>query len=238
GVIGKTPLYGLHIRENRKGTVLVKVEASLKDEFDFTLLGYYVGKMVGYGIPVLTGIKRKPSTEELVNFCAMSNVPGAISMFHIPGFTVEASTVEEAFQGDVPEDKISISDVELKRAFEELQTTDNEADFVLLGCPHYTLRQLEEIARLLMDKRLRKDAGFWVCTSATTKVLAERSGAVAAIEKAGGHVVVDTCIDEPCWVAYKGKVGMTDSPKCAYYWRGKRLKVARLRDCVNAVVRS
>jgi predicted aconitase len=236
GVVGETPKYGLHIKENRKGTVLVKVEASLKDEFDYTLLGYYVGKRVGYGIPVLTGIRRQPSTEELINFCAMSNVSGAISMFYMPGFTVEASTVEEAFYGDVPKDKVTVTDEELKRAYEELQTTSGKIDFVMLGCPHYTLKQLEEVAWLLKGKKIHKGVGFWVCTSGTTKMLAERGGFVDVIERAGGHVVVDTCIDEPCWISYKDKVGMTDSPKCAYYRRFKEARVARLRDCVDAAV--
>jgi predicted aconitase len=237
GVIGKTPEYGLHIKENRKGTQLVKVEATLKDEFDYTLLGYYVGKQMGYGIPVLTGISRRPNTEELINFCAMSNVPGAISMFYIPGFTVEASTVKEAFQGDTPEDKIAVTYRELKRVYEELQTTSGKIDFVMLGCPHYTLKQMEEVARLLNGKKIHEGLSFWVCTSATTKVLAERIGYVDTIERAGGHVVVDTCIDEPCWIVYKDKVGMTDSPKCAYYRRFKEARVGRLQDCVETAIR-
>ncbi|MDI6904391.1 MAG: aconitase X catalytic domain-containing protein [Candidatus Bathyarchaeia archaeon] len=236
GVIGKTPKYGLHIKHNRKGTVLVKAEAALKDEFDYTLLGYYVGKRIGYGIPVLTGISRRPNTEELINFCAMSNTSGAISMFYIPGFTVEASTVEEAFQGDTPRDKITVTDHELKQTYEELQTTSGKIDFVMLGCPHYTLRQIEEVARLLNGKKIHNDVSFWICTSATAKILAERIGIVDIIDKAGGHVVVDTCIDEPCWVAYRDKVGMTDSPKCAYYRRFKEAIVARLRDCVEAAI--
>jgi len=237
GVIGKTPEYGLLLKENRKGTNLVNVEATLKDEFDYTLLGYYVGKRIGYGIPVVIGITRQPSTEELINFCAMSNVPGAISMFYIPRFTVDASTVEEAFQGDVPEDKITVTDRELKQAYDELQTTSGRIDFVMLGCPHYTLKQVEEVARLLNGKRIHDDVSFWVCTSATTKVLAERNGCVDIIEKTGGHVVVDTCIDEPCWIAYKDKVGITDSPKCAYYRRFKEAIVARLADCVEAAIK-
>ena len=236
GVIGKTPEYGLLFRENRKGTHLIKVDALLKDEFDYTLLGYCVGKQIGYGIPVLTGVKRMPNTEELINFCAMTNVSGAVSMFHMPRFTVEASTVEEAFQGDVPDDKITITDGELKQACDELQTTSAKSDFVLLGCPHYTLKQIGEVAELLNGKTVRSDLGFWVCTSATAKLLAERNGYVGIIEKAGGHVVVDTCIDEPCWVAFRDKVGMTDSPKCAYYRRFKEVRVGRLRDCVEAAV--
>jgi len=237
GVIGKAPEYGLLIRENRKGTDLVKVEAILKDEFDYTLLGYYVGKRIGYGIPVLKGISRQPSTEEFINFCAMSNVSGAISMFYMPGFTVEASTVEEAFQGDVPKDKITVTDHELRQACDELQTTSGGIDFVMLGCPHYTLKQLGDVARLLNGKKIHDGVSFWVCTSATAKVLAKRNGYVGVIEKAGGHVVVDTCIDEPCWIAYKDKVGMTDSPKCAYYRRFKEAIVARLEDCVEAAIK-
>jgi len=236
GIIGKTPKYGLHIKENRKGTTLIDVKASLTDEFDYTLLGYYVGKAIGYGIPVLTGIPRPPSTEELINFCAMSNTSGAISMFYMPGHTVEASTVKEAFQGDTPKEKITVTDTELTEVCEELQTTGEKADFVQLGCPHYTLKQIAKVAELLEGKKVRRDMSFWVCTSATTKVLADKSGYTGTIEKAGGHVVVDTCIDEPCWIAYKQRVGMTDSPKGAYYRRFKEVRLARLRDCVEAAV--
>jgi predicted aconitase len=236
GVIGKTAEYGLLLKENRKGTHLIKVEANLKDEFDFTLLGYYVGKRIGYGIPVLEGIRRPPSTEELINFCAMSNTSGAISMFYMPGLTVEASTVEEAFQGDAPRDKILVGDLELKKAYKELQTTSGKIDFVLLGCPHYTLRQIEEVAKLLKGKKVSKGLSFWVCTSAVTEILAQRSGFMDIIEGAGGRVVVDTCIDEPCWFVYRDRVGMTDSPKCAYYRRFRDVIVSRLEDCVKAAV--
>ncbi len=237
GIIGKTPKYGLHIKENRKGTTLIDVKASLRDEFDYTLLGYYIGKAIGYGIPVLTGIPRPPSTEELINFCAMSNTSGAISMFYIPGHTVEASTVKEAFHGDTPKEKITVTDTDLREVCEQLQTTGEKADFVQLGCPHYTLKQIAKVAELLAGKRMRRGMSFWVCTSATTKVLADKIGYTRTIEKAGGHLVVDTCIDEPCWIAYKQKVGMTDSPKGAYYRRFKEVRLARLQDCVEAAVR-
>src|SRR5208337_3149735 len=237
GVVGKTPRYGLHIKENRKGTMLVKVEAALRGSFDYTLLGQFVGEQIGYGIPVLTGITKRPNTEELINFCAMSNTSGAVSMFYIPGFTVEAQTVYEAFQGDAPEDNITVTDVELKRTWEEMQTTSGRIDFVMLGCPHYTLKQMAEAARLLKGKKIHSGVSFWICTSATTKALAQRIGYVDLIEKAGGSVVVDTCIDEPCWTVYRNEVGMTDSPKCAYYRRFKDVIVAGLEDCVEAAIK-
>jgi len=237
GVIGKTPEYGLHFKENRKGTVLVKVEAALKDEFDYTLLGEYVGKQIGYGIPVFTSISRHPAAEEFINLCAMLNTSGAIPMFHIPGFTVEASTIEEAFRGNPPEDKITVTNRELKQTREGLQTTSGKIDLVQLGCPHYTLKQVGDVARLLEGKRICDGVSFWVCTSATAALLAKRMGYLDVIEKAGGHVVADTCIDMICWNSFKDKVGITDSSKCAYYRRFKEAMVARLSDCVEAAIK-
>ena len=237
GVIGKTPEYGLHFKENRRGNFLVKVEATLNDEFDYSLLGYYVGKQIGYGIPVFTGMPKQITTEQLINLCAMLNTSGAVPMFHIPGFTVEAKTVEEAFQGDIPEDKITVTDRELKQTFEELQTTSGEIDHVVFGCPHYTLNQVRKVAELLRGKKIHERVSLWVCTSATARLLAKRNGYVDIIEHAGGHVVPDTCIDEPCWHAFKDKVGVTDSPKGAYYRRFKEAIVIRLEDCIKAAIK-
>jgi predicted aconitase len=236
GVVGRTPEYGLHLKENRKGTMLVNVEARLKDSFDYTLLGQFVGQKIGYGIPVLTGIKRSPNTEELINFCAMSNTSGAVSMFYIPGFTVEAETVKEAFQGDTPSEKVTVADSDLRNTLEGLQTARGRIDFVMLGCPHYTLSQIAEAAGLLKGKKIHKGVSFWICTSSTTKALARRMGYIDTIESAGGAVVVDTCIDEPCWTVYKSQVGMTDSPKCAYYRRFRDVAVGGLGECVKAAV--
>jgi predicted aconitase len=160
-----------------------------------------------------------------------------VSMFYIPGLTVEASTVKEAFQGDLPEEKITITDKDLRKANDELQTFSGDIDFVQLGCPHYTLQQVAKVARLLYGKKIRDGVAFWVCTSAATRTLAEKMGYTKTIERAGARLVVDTCIDEPCWISYKQKVGMTDSPKCAYYKRFKEVVVGRLEDCVNAAVK-
>ena len=59
------------------------------------------------------------------------------------------------------------------------------------------------------------------------------------IEEAGGHIVEDTCIDQPCWSHLKGKVGVTDSPKCAYYasMRGMNFVIRDLAACVEAALK-
>ncbi len=237
GVIGKTPEYGLYITENRKGTVHVKIEAKLNDEFDYSLLGQFVGKQVGYGTPVFTGIKKRPSTEDLINLCAMLNTSGAVSMFHIPGITVEAPSLKEAFGNSKPRDTVNVTDRDLKKTEEQLSTASGKIDLVQLGCPHYTLRQVANVAEKLEGKKIHRNVNFWVCTSATALLLARRMGHVATIEKAGGHVVADTCIDMTCWNPFKEKTGMTDSPKCAYYRRFKNVIVARQSECIEAAIK-
>ncbi|HJW98182.1 MAG TPA: aconitase X catalytic domain-containing protein [Candidatus Bathyarchaeia archaeon] len=237
GVVGKTPEYGLFFKENRRGTMRIDVEVLLKDEFDYSLLGQFVGKHIGYGIPVFTGVTKRPTTEDLVNLCAMLNTSGAVSMFHISGITVEAPTVEQAFGDTTTHDKIAVTDRDLKHTQEELQTTSGKIDLVQLGCPHYTLNQIVDVAKQLEGKKIHRNVAFWVCTSATAMSLARRMGCINTIEKAGGHVVGDTCIDMTCWNRFKDKVGMTDSPKCAYYRRFKDVIVARLSDCIEAAVK-
>jgi predicted aconitase len=236
GVVGVTPEYGLHLNENRRGTVLVRVEANVKNGYGFSLLGQYVGKKIGCGIPVFIGIPRRPTIDQYINLCAMMNVTGAVPMFHIAGFTVEAKTVEEAFGRNVPEEKIIVTDHELQQTHMDLQTATGNVDAVILGCPHYNLDQMAQLAKLLRGKKVRAGVSFWVNTSATTKLLAERADYVRIIEESGARVVVDTCIDMFCWNNLRGRTGMTDSPKCAYYKRFGPVKVGSLEECVAASV--
>jgi hypothetical protein len=236
GVIGETPEYGMHMKENRRGSALVKVETNLKDAFSYSLLGQYVGKKIGYGIPVFVGIPNRPTIDQYINLCAMLNVTGAVPMFHIPGVTIEAKTEADAFGGNAPKDTIVVTDREMRETYEELQTTKGPVDAVILGCPHYNLDQMGELASLLEGKKIREGVSFWVNTSATTKLLAQRAGYVMTIEESGAHVVTDTCIDMFCWNNLRGKTGMTDSPKCAYYRRFGPVKVGTMEQCVAASV--
>jgi hypothetical protein len=106
---------------------------------------------------------------------------------------------------------------------------------ILLGCPHYTLNQIEEVATALDGHRIQERTPMWIQTSFHNLALAERMGYKRAIESAGAHLVADTCIDQACWGDFEGGHGLTDSPKCAYYRskRGHSFKIASLQDCLS-----
>jgi predicted aconitase len=235
-VTGRTPLYGLLLDENRHGQVVVDVRADLQDEFDYHLLGYAVPGRIGSLCPVFTGIPKAVSPEALMNLGAQLNTAGAVSMYHIVGVTPEAPTIEAALGGHPPEARVTITDDDLEAQREALSEPPGEVEFVMLGCPHLTVRQVTDIARSLEGRTLKTE--LWICTSSATRQILDRSGDLGRIEVAGGHVCADTCIDQPCWHHLSGKKGMTDSPKCQYYasMRGMRFALGRLSDCVDAAL--
>ncbi len=235
-VAGRVPEYGLLLAENRRGQIVVDVKAELSSDFDYQLLGYAVPKKIGHRIPVFVGIPDTASPEALMNLCAELNTAGAVPMFHIVGLTPEAPTLEAALGGREPVDTVTVTDRDLLEVREQISQAPGQVDFVLLGCPHLSLRQLQTIAELVRGKKLRVE--LWINTSAYTREVAARMGLVDVIERAGGHVLQDTCVDQPIWKHLEGKTGATESPKCAYYTKRRQMNfvIRSLEACVQAAI--
>lgn len=236
-ITGHVPEYGLLLDENRFGTVLVEVRAGMDSDFAYSLLGY-MGKKIGIGIPVFTGLPATISKEQHRNLCAELNTSGSYAMYHIPGVTPEAPTLAAAFGGRAPERTVVITDEDFARVLEtEISDPGNrEIDFALFGCPHFSLNEVEHIARLVEGKKLK--APLWIMVSALTLSTAEKMGLREILLAAGGDLMPDTCSDQPCWHFLRGKVGVTESPKCAYYPRKRGLEfvIRDLDTCVNAAL--
>lgn len=236
-ITGLVPEYGLLLDENRKGDILVEVQADMKSDFEYQLLGY-MGKKIGNGIPVFVGLPEKISPEAFMNLGAELNTSGAYGMYHVVGVTPEAQTIEQAFGGKKTKRKVIITNEDLSRIQEEISYDGNrKIDFAMFGCPHFTINQVGEIARIVKGRRLAVD--MWILTSSYTKEMAERMGLAEIIQKAGGNIIADTCPDQPCWHHLKGKVGVTESPKCAYYpkRRGINFVIRDLETCIEAALK-
>ncbi len=239
-VTGLIPYFGNHITENRRGTVLVEVNADLENLSDWGTLGYYGGEVAGLGVPVFTGC-HVPTLEEAKEMCAALATEGGVGMFHIVGITPEAPSAEAAFQGGNPKSRHKFTNKEKKRIYDRLNICrEPEVDIVMLGCPHATLTEIVEAAQLLNGRKISENTQLWVCTTESIRAYAEKLGYDKMISDAGGKIMADTC---PCISQIemaRNKRYMTNSVKQAYYAPGQigaQVHFANTRDCIEAAIR-
>jgi predicted aconitase len=228
--VGKTPCYGLHLDENRLPDIHVKVEANLAKLSDWGALGYAIGKKAENKIAYITGI-REAETDDLKSFCASVVTYGAKPLFYIKGITPASETVQ------APRDTVTIEESDLKNAYDNINDQVSDIDFVCVGCPHCSIKEIQEIAKLLEGKKVNEKTEFWVATSRTAKQLADKRGYTAVVERAGGKFACDTCM---AVAPLKGrfKALATTSAKGCFYSRQNlmKTKMGSMEECVNAAV--
>ena len=233
-ITGFVPEYGTLLDENRTGTILVRVNAAMRDEFDYALLGMNAPR-IGRGIPVFQiPDADQVTTEGLIALGAQLNVAGVTDMFHMAGVTPEAPNLERAFGGKKPATVVDITQEHLDEQKDKLLPDKiDHIDFVMLGCPHYTYQQICRAARLLETHP--SSIPVWILTSRAVAQLAQTNGLDAVLKKGGAYIIPDTCVDQSkCWGYLAGKIGATDSPKCAYYMQafGVELAVRDVESCL------
>jgi len=236
----KIPEYDMHLDENRVATRLVECRTKLLNDMHYDLFGWVVGEAVGVEVPAITGIG-KPTTTQLVKMNAELNTGGQVRMYHIPGFTPEAHDVEDAFKGYRYQEKFSIDQSNLKAVYDKINyASDEDVDFVYLGCPHYNLTEVHKVAMLLKGKRCK--ANLWVMTNPWTFKVAEMMGDKEVIKRAGGVLLSGSCPGMMKGVMPPASVMATDSAKQSYYITGfvhpRKLQVwyGTTEECVEAAV--
>ena len=201
-LIGKTPNYGLHQAENRKPNAIIKMEAELETEADYGALGIHLGKLLKDKVPEFKGLRG--SDDELKQLGAAMASSGMTALFHMT--PVSEREKLETF---------SVETKDLEETASSLSTSNQTPDLVFIGCPHCSAREVKAIADLLQGRRIRKDVEMWICTSRYIKEKAKNYVDVA--ERAGAHVLCDTCV-LVSWIKDLGfNTVMTNSAKTAFY---------------------
>ena len=228
--VGKTPCYGLHLDENRVPDIHVKVDAKLAKLSDWGALGYAIGKTAENKIPYITGIK-EADTDQLKTFCASVVTYGAKALFYMKGITPTSRRVK------VPKETLTINYGDLKNAYDSINDEVNEIDFICIGCPHCSIKEIAETATLLEGKKIAENSELWIATSRTAKQLADKRGYTSIIEAAGGKFACDTCMAvAPLRGRFKALA--TTSAKGCFYSRQNlmKTKMGSIEECLNAAV--
>jgi predicted aconitase len=238
---GRIPDWGLHREENRFGTHRIEVEVHVDGLMDWGMLGYFTGAAVGERIPVLTGRFGQPQLIHHKHFGAAAASSGGVELYHLVGVTPEAATLEQAFGPRAPIEVLTYGKAEQRRTYDELNSraSDPNVDYVMIGCPHAALEQIEEVCRLLEGKRISSNCNLWLFTSRAVKSLADSRGLTQTIRRAGGQVLTDTCSAIGQAIPPGTRVAALDSAKQAHYLpaiMGIQAWFGTTRDCIAAAL--
>lgn len=219
---GKIPYWGFHVPENRRGTHLIELDIAVETTADWGLLGYWIGDQVQEKVPVvhaLRGWGAAPSLQRLKHFGAAASSSGGVEMVHLVGVTPEANTLDDAFGGRRPLEVLRYGAAERRATRDKLNATaqSSEIQYVMLGCPHYSIEQIWEAAKLLEGRKVHPDCELWIFTPRAIKALADRNGYTKIIEDAGARLMTDSCSAMSRAVPEGTKVAAFDSAKQAHY---------------------
>ncbi len=228
--VGKTPCYGLHLDENRIPEVHVQVNTQLTKLSDWGALGYAIGKKAENKIPYITGIKIA-ELDELKTFCASVVTYGSKPLFYIKGITPGSEAPTQ------PKQTVVIERADIQNAYDNINDVVEAIDFVCVGCPHCSIKEIQVIAELIRGKKVKGGIELWVATSRTAKQLSDKRGYTAIIESAGGKFACDTCM---AVAPLKGrfKALATTSAKGCFYSRQNlmKTKMGSIEECINSAV--
>ena len=243
-ITARVPALGLHLTANRAGQLLIQLQhiptPIQQDDSFYPVLGILLGQLAGHRIPVIDGLAVRPAEDQLKALGAAAASSGAVALFHIVGVTPEAPTLDAAFQGRSPVETYAPTVAELCAIRRELTTTpDAKLDMVVLGSPHFSLAEFQQLAPLLHGRRRHPDVQFLITTSRIMTARASEAGILAPIEAFGARITVDTCILATPMLPKSVKVLMTNSAKYAYYAPGllsTQMVFGSMADCVNSAV--
>ncbi|GAB2907414.1 aconitase X [Paralcaligenes ginsengisoli] len=191
GLTGRTPRYGFHLDEHRQATLRVRVEWTPNTLNEWGALGGVIGRLAGnyWQVPVIEGIDRAPTSDELKHFGAAMASFGSTALYHLVGITPEASRLGDVGGDVLPvQHHIKKSDLD---ALRDSYAVDNKVDVVVFSAPQLSLYELRSIAALSKGRRFK--VPLLAITSPQVKPDADRFGYTQDIESAGGTVMSGMC---------------------------------------------
>ena len=241
-LLGKAPYYDMHVTENRLGTVLVETSRHISTDLEWDVYGFAVGEASDVEVPVVTGTSR-PTTTQYQKFNSAVSTGGAVRMYHLPGITPEAPTLEFATGGRPFKRQVMIGEDTLRKTYELLNYhTSRDVDFVYLGCPHLNIVDLMRLSMKLDGKKCK--IPMWLVTAPWLYTAATGLGYTDIFEKAGAHLLSGTCLAAMGAVPDGVRSIAVDTAKQAYYITGcypddeRRLQVCygSQDDCISAAL--
>ena len=246
-VAGFVPEFGLLTDDGRKADWIVEVRCTQKPEAQ--LLGSAIGMKVMEDVPYVKGLDRwlgtelnEAATTYLKDFGAACASNGAVGLYHIENLTPEAKQQGEALLRENAKVYV-IDDAELQRVKDNYpvvwKNPDAEPELCFVGCPHMTLRQLEDwtdnVTAALKANGLKKVTVKTVFTASTGVIKAFQKTKRAKQLKRAGIVLSYICplmyMNNPLC---KKKAVITSSNKLRTYTSARYYTEAEILDIITS----
>ena len=193
GLTGRTPRYGLHLDENRRATCRFLVREQPVGLTDWGVLGAVIGRLAGsyWEIPVIEGIERAPTSDQMKHLGAAMASHGSTPLFHMVAITPEAPSLEAVGGRELAAREITAGDLDALRS--DFGGAGDKVDVVVFAAPQLSIIEMRDVAALCEGRRRHADTDVIICTSPTVYADAERMGFNATLEGFGARVLRGTC---------------------------------------------
>jgi hypothetical protein len=190
GLTGRTPRYGFHLPERRRGSLRIRVDHTPTSLNDWGALGGVIGRLAGnyWAVPVVEGIEGAPRSDQLKHFGASMASFGSIALYHLVELTPEAAKLSDVADANLPAHHVSKADIE---ALQKSYHIDDSVDVVVFSAPQLSLYELGDLAALCDGRKF--SLPLLAVTSPQVKPDSDRMGFTARIEAAGGTVLSGMC---------------------------------------------
>lgn len=192
---GRTPEYGFHLDEVRRGSFLVKLRSRMDDVADWGALGKLVGhpNQDYFAVPVIDHDRQMPSSDALKHLGASLASYGSMAMFHMVGVTPEAQTLAGAFGGQRPAFELAIDDADIEGVYRSYRFLDGGRNVVVFSAPQLSLFEIKQLAELFGGRRVASGMEVFITTSHSNYAEAGRLGYAQALEQAGAVFLKGVC---------------------------------------------
>ena len=194
-ITGRTPAYGFHLDEKRRGTLLVNLKASMDDLADWGALGKIVGHphQDYFAVPVFNNFGRMPLSDEMKHLGASIASYGSMAMFHMVGVTPEAPTCEAAFAGNQPTHNLTVTDADIQAVYDAYSYIDAGSNIVVFSGPQLSLFEMQDMAARFTGRKVAPGMTAVITTNHMIYSDAKRLGYVDVLEAAGVILLQGVC---------------------------------------------
>jgi len=236
-IIGKIPEFGLYLDENRIGSLLFELKIDKFSDLDYHTIGAIVGKRSGAKIPVIKGIPKDVTNDQLKCLGSAAASAGAVALFHILDVTPEAK-LKDPFDGKKPEEVITITQKDLRDMENMISNAEpnSRVEMVTLGCPLLSVEELKTIFDKMKGRKVKKDIYFWIYLTKETYDLGKKLGLITPLEKAGVWFSTQTCATISPVKIWGFSHIMTNSAKCALVTPSEHNLKVSYRDTNECIV--